>query len=177
MCSRAEAPEDTAPGRRCAATMNVASTTVRCEVVAYFPERRFATKPCRRARLMLSEAQTQRVPASIVEQPRPLRPISRAATRPRRLPFRFRVPVERRPPPDQTTTPASRRERPPGTGAGPCFTSKRGVAHAPIALLGARLGGGKERRRAEAVTGRQLRTDKAFPTDAERRMLHRTEGP
>jgi hypothetical protein len=32
------------PGRPCAATLSVASTTLRCEVVAYLPERRFPRK-------------------------------------------------------------------------------------------------------------------------------------
>lgn len=46
VCGRAEAPEDAAPGGRYAATIHVASTIVRCGVVAYFPERWFAPKPC-----------------------------------------------------------------------------------------------------------------------------------
>ena len=47
VCGRAEEPGDAPPGRCCAATMAVASTTVLCEVVAYFPERWFSENPCR----------------------------------------------------------------------------------------------------------------------------------
>ena len=43
-CGPGGVTEGRRPGRPCAATLSVASTTLRCEVVAYIPERRFLRK-------------------------------------------------------------------------------------------------------------------------------------
>ena len=51
-----EAPEGAAPGERCAATINVASTIVPCGIVAYFPERFEPAKPYMQSQVMQQSA-------------------------------------------------------------------------------------------------------------------------